>query len=82
MALTTSTVITGLAACRPFAANWNPKLPGSHCIDNEAFFRYSSVPNIMTDIVMLVLPIRIVWNLHTTTRLKIGLTATFTVGSL
>lgn len=82
VALTISTVISGLAACRPFAANWNPSLPGAHCIDKEAFFRYGSIPNILTDIVMLILPVRIVWNLHTTTRLKIGLTATFMVGSL
>ena len=82
VSLTVSTVITGLASCRPFAANWDPELPGARCIDKEAFFRYGSIPNILTDIAMLILPMRIVWDLHTTTRLKIGLTATFTVGSL
>lgn len=81
-ALTMSTVITAFAACRPFAANWNPALPGAYCIDKEAFFRWGSLPNILSDIVMLVLPLRVVWNLHTTTRLKIGLTLTFVVGSL
>ena len=80
--LTISTVITGLSSCRPFAANWNPELPGAYCINKEAFFRYGSIPNILTDIAMLVLPLRIVWNLHTSTRLKIGLIATFTAGSL
>ena len=80
--LTISTIVTALAACRPFAANWNLDLPGSYCIDKEAFFRYGSLPNIITDIVMLVLPVRVVWNLHTTTRLKIGLTITFLTGSL
>jgi len=80
--LTISTVITGLVSCRPFAANWNPRLPAAHCIDKEAFFRYGSIPNILTDMVILILPVRIVWNLHMSTRLKIGLTATFIVGSL
>lgn len=80
--LTISTVITGLVSCRPFEANWNPELPGARCINKEAFFRYGSIPNILTDIVMLILPVKIVWNLHTSTRLKIGLTVTFLVGSL
>ena len=80
--LTMSTVITGLSSCRPFAANWNPKLPGSYCINKEAFFRYGSIPNILTDVAMLILPIKVVWNLHTSTRLKIGLFVTFTAGSL
>ena len=80
--LTISTVTTGLASCRPFAANWNPKLPGAYCINKEAYFRYGSIPNILTDIVILVLPVKIVWKLNMSTRLKIGLTATFIVGSL
>jgi ABC-type enterobactin transport system permease subunit len=82
VALTISTVVTAFAACVPFSANWSPKLASKHCIDKEAFFRWGSIPNILTDIVMLVLPIRVVWNLHTTTRLKVGLTLTFVIGSL
>ncbi|KAL9135374.1 MAG: hypothetical protein Q9175_003439 [Cornicularia normoerica] len=30
---------------------------------------------------MLILPVKVVWNLHTSTRLKIGLIATFVTGS-
>ena len=82
VSLTISTVITGLSSCRPFAANWNPKIPGAYCINKEAFFRYGSIPNILTDIAMLALPAKIVWRLHTSTRLKIGLMATFSAGSL
>lgn len=82
IALTFSTTVTALAACRPYSANWNPKEPGAYCMDKEAFFRYGSIPNIITDIIMLIIPVRVVWNLHTSTRLKIGLTLTFLVGSL
>ena len=76
-----STVITGLAECTPFEANWNPDLQGAHCINKLAFYRYGSIPNILTDIAMLILPLKAVWKLQTSTRLKIGLIATFTVGS-
>ena len=82
IAQTIAIVVAAFVACIPFAANWDPTLPGAVCINKEALFIWSSFPNILTDIVMLVLPIRIVWNLHITTRLKIGLTLTFMVGSL
>ena len=80
--LTIAINVTALTACRPFAANWNTALPGSHCVDKEPLFRYSSLPNIISDIMMLLLPVRVVYNLQTTTRLKVGLTITFLVGSL
>lgn len=80
--LTISTVIAELVACDPFAANWDHDIPGAHCINEEAFFRYGSLPNILTDIVMLVLPLRVVSHLHLTSRLKVGLIVTFVTGSL
>lgn len=79
---TISIVVAALAACSPFAANWDPHVPGAHCINKEALFIWSSFPGIVTDIVMLILPIRVVWNLQISKRLKVGLTVTFMVGSL
>ena len=73
---------TSLAACKPFEANYNPALPGAKCIDKDKFFNWTSVPNIVTDLVLLILPLPIVWNLHNTRRIKVGLTFTFFVGSL
>lgn len=75
-------MIVSLAACTPFEANYNPTTPGAKCIDKEAFFVWTSVPNIATDVVMLALPLPIVWGLHNTKRIKIALTFTFLVGSL
>ncbi len=79
---TISTVIAALAECRPFVANWNPEFPGAHCINKLAFYRYGSIPNILTDIAMLILPMKVLLNLQVSTRLKIGLIATFAVGSV
>ncbi|KAL1969204.1 hypothetical protein VTN77DRAFT_458 [Rasamsonia byssochlamydoides] len=79
--LSISTVIVDLVACRPFKANWETTLADKTCIDKEAFFIWGGVPNIITDVVMLLLPMPVVWKLHTTMRLKIVLTITFAVGS-
>jgi hypothetical protein len=80
--LTISTVVTASVACIPFAANWDLTLPKYHCINKEAFFIWASLPNIISDLVMVILPMPVVWKLQTTTRLKIGLTITFIVGGL
>ena len=74
--------IVSLAGCNPFKANWEPTLPGAKCIDKENFFRYGSVPNIVTDLAMLIIPIPVVWGLKASTRMKIGLTITFVIGSM
>jgi hypothetical protein len=51
--------IVSLAACDPFEANYNPTFPGGKCIDKEKFFVWTSIPNIFTDVVMLILPLPI-----------------------
>ncbi|KAJ8061070.1 hypothetical protein OCU04_010147 [Sclerotinia nivalis] len=75
-------IAVALAACRPFAANFDPTIPGSKCINKEDLYRWGPIVNIITDVAMLMLPMPIIWNLHTTTRLKLGLTLTFLTGSL
>ncbi|KAM3079650.1 hypothetical protein ACMFMG_006063 [Clarireedia jacksonii] len=75
-----STFIVNFAECKPFAANWDATIPAK-CIDRNAFYIWTSIPNIATDVAILVLPMRVVWNLHATRRTKILLTITFAVGS-
>lgn len=78
---TLANIITGLAACTPFEANYNPMLRGAKCIDKEQFFSYVIVPNMITDVALLILPLPIIWNIHNTKRIKVGLTVTFLIGS-
>ncbi|KAM0794239.1 hypothetical protein BDR22DRAFT_776243, partial [Usnea florida] len=74
--------LTGSLGCQPLAFFWNPTIPGGHCININAFFRWISLPNILTDIAMLVLPQPLIWTLQITRRQKIGLTVTFLTGSV
>jgi hypothetical protein len=82
IALTLSNFIVGLSACRPFEANWDFTLPGAKCINKEAFFIWGSIPNIATDVAMIVLPMPTIWKLQTSKNMKVGLMITFAVGSL
>ncbi|KAI0442665.1 hypothetical protein F4803DRAFT_350104 [Xylaria telfairii] len=74
-------LIAVLAACHPFSANWgSAEVQATHCINKEALFVWNSFPNIVTDFVMLIIPLPIVWRLHATLQLKLGLTVTFLIG--
>ncbi|KAK8860023.1 integral membrane protein [Apiospora arundinis] len=77
-----SGVITSLASCRPFSARWDPALFVSNCIDAPRFWAGLSVPNVATDVVMLLLPLPVVWRLHMDKRQKVALSAVFLLGSI
>ena len=68
--------------CIPLAYQWDKTIPGGHCFHVDAFFKATSIPNIVTDIIMLILPIPTVLNLQTTTIRKLGLLFVFLVGSV
>ncbi|KAI1473096.1 uncharacterized protein F4812DRAFT_411594 [Daldinia caldariorum] len=76
-------VILLFVACRPFWTNWAaPSIQSTYCIDKEALFVWSSLPNVVTDAVMLAIPLPIVWRLQVSRNLKIALTFTFFIGSI
>ena len=73
--------VAGLRACIPLNLLWNPT-PGGHCFDLNSWFRWSSFANILSDVVMLILPIPLVLNLQVSKGLKLGLLVTFLLGSM
>lgn len=73
----------GLAACRPFEAQWAATaVQAEKCINKEKLYVWSTFPNIVTDVVLLVLPLPIIWKLHTSRQLKIALSGTFLLGGM
>ena len=75
-------IIVVSVMCIPLKAYWDPSIQGAHCINENAFFRYSTLPNIITDLCMLVLPLPVVWRMSLSTRDKFGLGLTFCTGSM
>ncbi|MCJ1396740.1 hypothetical protein MMC18_009632, partial [Xylographa bjoerkii] len=71
-------------SCNPMNAFWNFQLqgtPGVYCINFQAFYISVAVPNLLTDVLILGMPIRQVWKLHMDRRSKIALTFIFLLGS-
>ena len=73
-----------LFQCTPVGRVWNFEIPG-HCINILGFFRAETIFNLVTNVVILLLPMPMVWHLQMALQLKlllIGIFATGATGSL
>ncbi|OJZ86319.1 hypothetical protein ASPFODRAFT_32594 [Aspergillus luchuensis CBS 106.47] len=68
--------------CWPIAYVWDKTIEGGSCFNQLAFYRYVSPPNILTDVLILIMPLPYVWKLHTRKGQKLALTGVFLLGSL
>jgi hypothetical protein len=73
--------IIDIAVCHPRALSSDKSMTEGYCL-NHVTLIWISVPNIATDIAILVLPHPIFWRLQTSRAQKIGLTMTFLTGSM
>jgi hypothetical protein len=67
--------------CEPVEFSWDLTLDGK-CIDNLIPMMTLSIANIMLDVVVLLLPVRVVLPLQIPTRQKISLVLLFATGGL
>ncbi|KAI4114859.1 MAG: hypothetical protein LQ345_004437 [Seirophora villosa] len=81
---TSVTLLLCIFACKPIRASWDIALylePTTKCpiiITNVT--NIHGICNIITDFALLFLPVPMVWNLHGTTKKKLGLAAVFATG--
>lgn len=74
--------VVALAQCTPVAYQWDKSLQGT-CIDQLASYQYIPLPNVVHDIVLLVLPTPMIWQLQkVSVQQKVALTVVFLIGSL
>lgn len=69
--------------CRPFAYNWDKSIPGGSCLDVPAsYLRVGglSIVNLVLDVIVIILPLPILWNLNMATTKKVAISAVFGVG--
>lgn len=78
---TISTFIT-IFACSPREAIWSPLITDAKCIDNNTVVLITCLFNILSDIIILTLPARAVWQLRIPTRKKVGIVLLFAIGLL
>jgi hypothetical protein len=68
-------------ACKPFMKTWDVSILEGSCIDRTPVFMATAVMNMVTDILLLVLPVPMVIKLQMPRAQKAGLICAFGIGS-
>ncbi|KAN0083885.1 putative integral membrane protein [Elaphomyces granulatus] len=73
-------IITSIVTCMPVSKFWNPAQPG-YCLNREAMWFSHSAFHILTDVVLLILPMPVINSLQLPKRQKYALMLIFALGS-
>ena len=74
--------ILNFCLCTPLSDVWSLRADNQHHCISGPHYLINGVSNIVTDLLILFLPIRVVWSMHLATRAKVGLSLVFLMGSL
>ncbi|OTA98156.1 hypothetical protein M426DRAFT_120744 [Hypoxylon sp. CI-4A] len=74
-------LLRALFMCSPIEKAWKSELPG-HCNNTSVSWLGSVISSLVIDIIILVLPLPILWNLHMKAVRKIQITGVFVCGYL
>ncbi|KAL4745344.1 hypothetical protein BDW72DRAFT_211488 [Aspergillus terricola var. indicus] len=77
-----ATILAGCLICRPFAYNWDKTIRGGYCGDQVTSFTITGIINLVTDVVVLVLPMPSLSKLQMATYKKVTLIAVFGLGAV
>lgn len=82
VAWTVATILAGCLICRPFAFNWDKTIPDGRCGNQVTSFTVTGVINLVTDIVVLLLPMQPLYQLQMATYKKVVFISIFGLGIL
>jgi hypothetical protein len=75
------TILADTLICIPIEHNWNPTIP-AHCGNKQLLAIIPPIPWIVTDLVILLMPLPMVWKLHLPRLQRVGLVGLFLLGGL
>jgi hypothetical protein len=74
--------LAALLICQPFSYNWDLSITGGVCGNRNAVFVAGGVVNMVTDILVIIIPLPSIWSLQLDIRAKIALSVIFCLGLL
>lgn len=77
----TGIFFSSIFACSPIAAGWDITITDAKCIDRPALFQTTAALGVVTDVLIILIPIPMVIKLHMSRAKKVGLLVMFTIGS-
>jgi hypothetical protein len=75
-----TTTITSIVQCQPIAGAWNRQLANVQCIELLKFFVFNGAVAVLTDVIVLILPLPLVWGLQLPLGQKLALIPVFGIG--
>lgn len=75
----TTALIAGNLSCFPFQYIWDKTIPG-RCVNRKALDVSTAALNLLSHLLILLLPHTIIWKLQMTLSRKIGVGIVFSVG--
>ncbi|KAJ5758096.1 uncharacterized protein N7511_006790 [Penicillium nucicola] len=73
--------VSGALLCIPANKFWDQSIPGA-CLDPYKFYYGIQIPNILCDLIILLMPVKVVWSLPVAKSQKVLLSGIFLVGGL
>ncbi|KAF1920475.1 hypothetical protein BDU57DRAFT_16106 [Ampelomyces quisqualis] len=77
-----SYTLAAVFQCQPYSFNWDKPAANRKCFNVQGYANISSVPNIITDLTVLILPLRTIWILKLSVGRRVGLLIIFLAGSV
>jgi uncharacterized membrane protein SpoIIM required for sporulation len=74
-------LVPHILQCRPIPAAWNTSIHGD-CLDMPKLFLAGTIANLLTDVLILCLPLRNVWNLNMSRCDRLTVSGMFLVGGI
>ncbi|KAL7948446.1 hypothetical protein V8C42DRAFT_314482 [Trichoderma barbatum] len=75
-----SCAFVAIFQCTPIAYGWNPTIPGGYCVNYGALVLVAGICNIITDFIILAMPIPLVLKLNLSPQRKRMVIFTFAMG--
>ncbi|ORX95043.1 hypothetical protein BCR34DRAFT_669540 [Clohesyomyces aquaticus] len=74
--------LLAIFSCQPRAKAWDPTIQGGHCLNHVLTNVTTAAANTLSDLLLLVIPHRVIWSLNMPKTQKMGLSAVFSVAIL
>ena len=75
-------IIMGIFSCRPVRGFWMREEIPTVCMSEVTYLLAVAIPNVVTDIVLIIFPLPILWSLKVTMSHRIALSGIFLIGGL
>ena len=73
-------IVLSAVNCTPAVEAWHETGTSGNCVDLLVVYRWASMPNLVTDVVTILLPLPVIWKLQLSRAQKVGLTVTLGIG--